>query len=223
MKLALFDCDGTLVDSQHVIITAMRETFAAENLPWPGREATLSIIGLSLKEAMAILAPGNDAEGREKLVQAYRNTFHRMRQDPAHHEPLFEGARETLQRLAARDDMLLGIATGKSQRGVKALLDREGLDRYFVTIQTADDAPSKPHPGMVLQAMAAAGAGPHETVVIGDTSYDMTMARAAGALALGVGWGYHPEHALVGAGAQDIVRKFNDMDAHLARLWQEAA
>lgn len=223
MRLALFDCDGTLVDSQHAIMAAMRETFAAQALAWPGREATLAIIGLSLREAMAILAPDHDADGRDRLATAYRETFHRLRQDPAHHQPLFDGVRETLQRLAARDDVLLGIATGKSQRGVRALLEREGLERHFVTIQTADDAPSKPHPGMVLQAMAAAGAGPHETVMIGDTSYDMMMARAAGASALGVDWGYHPEHALLTAGAQAIVRDFNDMDGHLERLWQEAA
>jgi len=222
MKLALFDCDGTLVDSQHVIIAAMRDAFAAQSLAWPGRGATLAIIGLSLTEAMAKLAPDCDADGRDRLAATYRDSFHRKRQDPAHHEPLFDGVRETLDRLAARDDMLLGIATGKSQRGVKALLEREGLESHFVTIQTADDAPSKPHPGMVLQAMAAAGAGPHETVVIGDTSYDMTMARTAGASALGVGWGYHPEDALMSAGAQAIVRKSNDIDAYLERLWQEA-
>ncbi len=223
MKLALFDCDGTLVDSQHVIMAAMREAFAAQDLAWPGREATLAIIGLSLSEAMGVLAPDHDGGQRDRLAQGYKDTFHRLRQDPAHHEPLFEGVRETLVRLAAREDMLLGIATGKSQRGVKALLEREGLEKYFVTIQTADDAPSKPHPGMVLQAMAAAGAGAHETVVVGDTSYDMMMARAAGASALGVGWGYHPEHALLTAGAQAIVRNFNDIDAYLERLWQAAA
>lgn len=223
MRLALFDCDGTLVDSQHVITAAMREAFAAQGLAWPGREATLAIVGLSLREAMAILAPDHDADGRERLAQVYRDAFHRLRQDPAHHEPLFNGVRETLDRLAAREDLLLGIATGKSQRGVKALLERVGLERHFVTIQTADDAPSKPHPGMVLQAMAAAGAGPHETVMIGDTSYDMMMARSAGASALGVGWGYHPEHTLTAAGAQAIARDFNDIDEHLERLWQEAA
>ncbi len=223
MRLALFDCDGTLVDSQHVIMTAMQATFAGEDLKWPGREATLAIIGLSLSEAMAVLVPDEEAGRRERLAQSYKANFHRLRQDPAHHEPLFEGVRETLQRLAARDDMVLGIATGKSQRGVKALLEREGLAGHFVTIQTADDAPSKPHPGMVMQAMAAAGAGPRETVVIGDTSYDMTMARAAGAAALGVGWGYHPTAALTAAGAQAIVSRFNDVEEYLDRLWQEAA
>ncbi len=223
MRLALFDCDGTLVDSQHVIMAAMQETFATQDLTWPGRAAALSVIGLSLNEALAVLVPDGDADGRGRLVQAYRNTFHRMRQDPANHEPLFAGVRETLQRLAARDDLLLGIATGKSQRGVKAILEREGLAGHFVTIQTADDAPSKPHPGMVVQAMSAVGASPRETVVIGDTSYDMMMARAAGASALGVGWGYHPESALTAAGAQVIAQRFDDVDEHLERLWREVA
>ncbi len=223
MRLALFDCDGTLVDSQHVIMAAMQASFAGENLVWPGREATLAIIGLSLAEAFRVLVPEHDDGRREKLAAGYKAQFHRLRQDPAHHEPLFEGVRETLARLAGREDLLLGIATGKSQRGVRALLSREGLDGHFVTVQTADDAPSKPHPGMVLQAMAAAGAGPHETVVIGDTSYDMMMARSAGAAALGVSWGYHPESALVAAGAQAIASRFSDIDGHLERLWQDAA
>jgi phosphoglycolate phosphatase len=223
MKLALFDCDGTLVDSQHVIMAAMQAAFAEASLTWPGREATLAIIGLSLTEAFGVLVPEHDVARRDRLAAGYKASFHRLRQDPAHHEPLFEGVRDTLERLAAREDVVLGIATGKSQRGVQAVLAREGLDHHFVTIQTADDAPSKPHPGMVLQAMAAAGAGPQETVVIGDTSYDMMMARAAGAAALGVGWGYHPESALMAAGAQAIVSRFSDIGDHLDRLWQDAA
>jgi phosphoglycolate phosphatase len=118
---------------------------------------------------------------------------------------------------------VLGIATGKSRRGVAALLERQGIDRHFSTVQTADDAPSKPHPAMVEQAMAATGATPAETVVIGDTSFDMLMARAAGAGALGVGWGYHPASRLREAGAQAIAGRFDEVAAHLDRLWREAA
>jgi len=223
MRLALFDCDGTLVDSQHAIMASMQAAFAGENLVWPGREPTLAIVGLSLAEAFGVLVPEYDAGRRDRLAAGYKASFHALRQDPAHHEPLFAGVRTTLERLAARQDVLLGIATGKSQRGVRALLEREGLDKHFVTIQTADDAPSKPHPGMVMQAMAAAGAEPRETVMIGDTSYDMMMARAAGASALGVGWGYHPQSALMAAGAQAIADRFSDIDDHLHRLWRDAA
>jgi phosphoglycolate phosphatase len=106
--------------------------------------------------------------------------------------------------LANRDDVVLGIATGKSQRGVAAVLEREGLTSHFVTIQTADTHPSKPHPSMILKAMAETGADPVDTLMIGDTTYDMIMARDAQVTAQGVAWGYHEESVLRGAGAHDV-------------------
>ncbi len=208
MHLILFDCDGTLVDSQHNIITAMRRAFADAGLPAPADAAVRGIIGLSLHAAVQALAP-EDTEPAvlQRLEQAYKEHFFRLRHEPDFHEPLFPGVREALQALHARDDVLLGIVTGKSRRGLEVLLERERLKEHFITLQTADDAPSKPHPGMVLQALEETGAEPQRTVVIGDTRYDMQMARAANTAALGVGWGYHPPRELLQAGAHALVHE----------------
>jgi phosphoglycolate phosphatase len=121
--------------------------------------------------------------------------------------------------LARRDDIVLGIATGKSQRGVRLVLGHHGLLDHFITIKTADDAPSKPDPGMVLAAMREAGAAPENTVVVGDTVYDMAMARAAGAAGIGVTWGYHPGAALAGAGALAVIDRFANLVPTLDRIW----
>ncbi len=219
MKLILFDCDGTLVDSHHNIAEAMRRAFDGLGVPYPGDDATRGIIGLSLHAAVAALAPEDtDATTLARLEEAYKRHFFRLRHEPDFHEPLFPGAREALESLAARDDVLLGIATGKSRRGLEVLLEREGLRDFFITLQTADDAPSKPHPGMVLRALEETGAEPHRAALIGDTRYDMQMARAAGALPVGVAWGYHPPHELKAAGAADIAEHFGHLPEKLDGL-----
>ncbi len=210
MKLVLFDVDGTLVDSQNLIVAAQHAAFAAFGLEPPSRERSLSIVGLSLTEAFTVLVgPKAPIEG---LVQAYKEAFFTLRQDPALAEPLFPGAGACLDWLSAREDVFLGIATGKSRRGVAHLLDRHGWHKSFATIQTADDAPSKPHPGMILQAMEELGVTPQDTVMIGDSSYDMAMARAAGVLPIGVSWGFQPVEALKEAGAGHIVHSYPELD-----------
>lgn len=213
MKLVLFDVDGTLVDSQTIIVAAQRMAFAAHGLEPPSRERSLSIVGLSLTEAFTVLVGPKGPIGG--LVEAYKEAFHALRQDPAHAEPLFPGAEECLERLRRREDVLLGVATGKSRRGVAHLLDRHGWHDVFAVIQTADDAPSKPHPGMILQAMRETGAAPHDTVMVGDSSFDMGMAQAAGVLPVGVSWGFQPVAALTEAGARTIVHSYVELDAVL--------
>ena len=156
-------------------------------------------------------------------MTCYKDAFATLRNSVDHLEPLYPGARETLDTLAGRPDTLLGIATGKSQRGVRAVLGRHGLAGRFVTIQTSDDAPSKPHPGMVLAAMRETGVAPEDTVVVGDTVFDLEMARAAGARAIGVGWGYHPPTALRAAGADAMIAAFAELLPTLDRLWAEGA
>jgi len=226
LKLIVFDCDGTLVDSQHMICAAMRQAYEANNLSVPAREQLLSIVGLSLPDAFRRLAAaaGDDADHPvDSLVTCYKNAFAGLRSSVDHLEPLYPGARETLETLAGRPDTLLGIATGKSQRGVRAVLGRHGLADRFVTIQTSDDAPSKPHPGMVLAAMRETGVAADDTVVVGDTVFDLEMARAAGARAIGVGWGYHPAPALRAAGADAMIAAFADLLPTLDRLWADGA
>lgn len=208
MRLIIFDCDGTLVDSQHLICAAMGEAFAARALTPPAREAVLEVIGLSLGEAIARLAEGADGNEIEALGAAYRAAFVELRRRASHEEPLFPGAREAVEVLARTHDVMLGIATGKSRRGVRTFLERFAFAPHFATVQTADDAPSKPHPAMIERAMAETGAAADRTVMVGDTAHDMAMARAAGVWAIGVAWGYHPEAALERAGAHALARDF---------------
>lgn len=216
MQLILFDCDGTLVDSQLVIHAAMSRAFEDEGLAALSRGRALSIVGLSLMEAVSTLLP--DAGGRtlQAVADGYKRAAVSLRDDPAFAEPFFPGARETLHMLAGRKDVLLGMATGKSRRGVDRLIAEEGLDGLFTVIQTADSAPSKPHPGMILQAMAAAGVSEAATIMIGDTTFDIDMARAAKVTGIGVAWGYHPVTALVRSGAHHIVTSFEELHAALA-------
>jgi phosphoglycolate phosphatase len=210
--LILLDIDGTLVDSQDFIVEAQRRAFAAQGMPAPERERALSVVGLSLLEAFTALT-GKDGPV-ENLTQAYRAAWHEMRSDPAFEDPFFEGARDFVRMLIARGDVKLGIATGKARRGVVHLMDRTGWHDHFITIQTADDHPSKPAPDMILKAIAETGTEPQHTMMIGDTTYDMRMAKAAGVHAIGVGWGYHQREALHEAGAQVVVDDF----AHLTRV-----
>jgi phosphoglycolate phosphatase len=225
-RLIIFDCDGTLVDSQHSICDAMDLAFTSLGLKSPHRADVLGIVGLSLPEAFAVLARDHPDEVQRDLVQHYRSHFPQVRQTSSGHDPLYAGMREAVVTLAQRGDTALGIATGKSQRGVKRLLDREGWHDHFVTIQTADENPSKPHPSMILQAMADAGVAPDDTLMIGDTSFDMEMARNARVGALGVAWGYHTTGRLQSGGAHAIVHETADLlaaiDGHFALRKAEA-
>jgi phosphoglycolate phosphatase len=203
-RLAIFDCDGTLVDSQHSIAAALATAFAAHGLPVPPPSESRRVVGLSLVEAMAALLPGHAPALHAELADSYKSAFQQMRADGAVEEPLFDGIAALLDALEA-DGWLLGVATGKSDRGLGLCLDCHGLAGRFVTLQTADRHPSKPHPSMIDRAMAEAGAEPAGTMMIGDTSFDMAMARAAGVAAIGVAWGYHPPAELWEAGAHHVV------------------
>jgi phosphoglycolate phosphatase len=194
-----------------MICAAMQRAYDAHAIVCPPRERVLSIVGLSLREAFDQLGEGHRDFPVDGMIERYKEAFFELRHSPEHQEPLYPGARDAVLALSAREDILLGIATGKSQRGVRAILTHHDLLSHFATIKTADDAPSKPHPGMILEAMREAGAEPHETVMIGDTTYDMEMARAAGVHAIGVNWGYHPHAMLKQSGASEIVSDFMEL------------
>jgi phosphoglycolate phosphatase len=219
VKLVIFDVDGTLVDSQHMICAAMQRAFGDHDMPCPPRERLLSIVGLSLPDAFERLGEGQAGFPVPTLVERYKEAFFALRAAQAEVEPLYDGAREAITDLVRRDDVMLGIATGKSQRGVRHVLGAHGLIDHFAIIKTADDAPSKPHPGMVLDAMNEAGVAPADTVMIGDSIYDMEMARAAGAHAIGVGWGYHPAEALRRVGAHAVIAEYAALLPALDPLW----
>ncbi|MDT8346124.1 MAG: HAD-IA family hydrolase [Thermohalobaculum sp.] len=219
LRLVIFDVDGTLVDSQDFIVAAMDRAFGVVGLAAPPRAATLGIVGLSLPQAMMALIPGADAATVEGLVHHYKESFIEIRRQTGGEAqaPFYPGARDAIERLD-RSGWLLSIATGKARRGLDHMLDSHGLRRFFTGTQTADDAPSKPHPGMVLNCLAATGVAAHRAVMVGDTEFDIAMARAAGARAVGVAWGYHPRERLVAAGAEAIVEDFAALDAALAAL-----
>lgn len=204
MKLVIFDCDGTLVDSQHAICAAMEHAFATLDLPTPSRREMLGVVGLSLPQLFAVLAGEQPQSVQAELIRLYRADFPGKREGTLAHDPLYAGVGEAVKALARREDIVLGIATGKSRRGVARILEREGWHGHFLTIQTADDHPSKPHPSMILRAMTEAGAAPASTLMVGDTTYDIEMARNAKVGAVGVGWGYHEPERLVLAGAHAV-------------------
>ena len=199
-KLAIFDCDGTLVDSGATIRAALEQAFDAHAMECPPIEVTRKVIGLSLMESMGRLAPHGD---HAALTQSYKEAFFAMRGAGKVEEPLFDGIVELLDRLEA-DGWLLGVATGKSDRGLKHCLESHGLGNRFVTLQTADRNPSKPHPAMALAAMAEARSEPGQTIFVGDTGWDMGCARSAGAGAIGAGWGYHEVEELTAGGAHTV-------------------
>ena len=210
-RLVVFDCDGTLVDSQHLIVTAMTRAFDAHGVALPDRQAILSIVGLSLPEAVAQLVPDAEMGDVHLLSDAYKAAFKDLRQEQDHHEPLYPGARETVEALAGEPSVLLGVATGKSLRGLEFVLGHHGLREHFFTLHTADDGPSKPHPHMLEEAMRTAGVPPGATVMIGDTTFDMQMAKSAGARSIAVAWGYHGEAALRGVDPDHFVTGFEDV------------
>ncbi len=220
VRLAVFDCDGTLIDSQVNILRAVTSTFQRHGLAPPADHAIRRIVGLSLFEAMRALFPDGDADLHAAMAQDYKHAFQRLRADRnLDPEPLYPGIAEGLATLAA-DGWLLGVATGKSDRGLALALDHHGIAGHFVTLQTADRHPSKPHPAMLLAALAEAGAERHQAVIIGDTVFDIGMGRAAGVRAIGVDWGYHDAHELHEAGAEAVV---GDMAALIAALERPAA
>jgi phosphoglycolate phosphatase len=214
LRLIVFDCDGTLVDSQAAIIHAMREAFAGADLPAPSADAIRGIVGLSVPQAVAALAPGQSGNVLAAIDAGFRQASLALRsKNPNANANFFEGARDCLDRLNNAGE-LLGVATGMARRGLDYLLDQSELRGHFVTTQSADDAPSKPHPGMLENCARLTGAD--RIVMVGDTSFDMAMAKSFGCHAIGVSWGYHSDEMLRDSGADLLGHDFNELERALA-------
>jgi phosphoglycolate phosphatase len=205
-RLAIFDCDGTLVDSGATIARALAAAFEQNGFELPPPEISRKVIGLSLAEAMAAILPDASKESHLALAEDYKRAFWNLRAAGEVEEPLFDGILELLDALET-DGWLLGVATGKSDRGLRLCLESHGIHARFVSLQTADRHPSKPHPSMVSRAIAEAGAMPSSSIVVGDTSFDMAMALRAGARGIGAGWGYHGADELLEAGAIAVAER----------------
>lgn len=209
-QLIVFDCDGTLVDSQAVIVACAQDAFAAVGLVAPSVDRIRHIVGVSLEPAMRMLLDRDDPEMGRRIAEAYREAFFARRAMPDHDEPLFDGVVETLDALAARG-AVMGVATGKTMRGLVQILERHALERYFVTLQTADLHPSKPHPSMLEAAMRETGAAADATWIVGDTTWDIEMGRLAGCRSIGVSYGNHAPEVLRTAGAAHVIDRLNDL------------
>jgi phosphoglycolate phosphatase len=217
VRLAVFDCDGTLVDGQADVCWAMERAFARAGLPAPDNQVVRRIVGLSLPVAVRQLAPALSEDQVSAVTEFYRSSFRARREEGLLDEPLYDGIADLLHTL--RDGgWSLAVATGKSDRGLAACLATHGIADLFVSLQTADRHPSKPHPAMLEAALFEAGAQPAQAVMIGDTSFDMLMARSIGVPAIGVSWGYHAPHELIASGAVRVA----DNAAALAAALDEA-
>ena len=218
MKLVLFDCDGTLVDSVSLIHETMRRTFLHFKKPEPKVSDTKAIIGLTLDIAIArMLGRAHSGDEEMAMMAYYKSLFSEVRRDLDFREPLFPGIRELIDRIGPRDDLLIGAVTGKSRRGLDLIMETHGFERYFAVSRTADDCPSKPHPAMVRECCDETGMVPGVTIVVGDAIYDMQMAKSAGATAIGVSWGYASVEELWNAGADAVVDHPGELLAHIDR------
>jgi phosphoglycolate phosphatase len=216
-RLVIFDCDGTLVDSQHNIIAAMQQAFGAAGRALPTPEAIRRQVGLTLEVAIARMLPQADEKTVADLAENYRVVVRALRAGAGLSEPLYDGIHDLILALD-HPEIFLGVATGKNLVGLEHTLSHHGLRERFHTLQTADRALSKPHPDMIQRAMAETATEPLQTVMIGDTSFDMEMARAAGATAIGVSWGYHPAEELFQAGAHAVLAHPGELIPRLQSL-----
>ncbi|MAI10566.1 MAG: hypothetical protein CBD27_09345 [Rhodospirillaceae bacterium TMED167] len=214
LKLAVLDCDGTIVDSKTAIVTSMTAAFVRADLAPPEPREIVRIVGLNLADAMNVLLQGQRLEMVSTLVDAYHEVVTQQRADGHWEDPLYPHAKGVIQALNAAG-WLLGVATGKSKRGLDAVFATHEIGHYFITAQTSDIGPGKPAPDMLYRALRETGVDAHNTVMIGDTTFDMEMAMNAGVPAIGVSWGYHTDAELLAAGARVIVHGFRDLPGAL--------
>ncbi len=221
LRLVVFDVDGTLIDSQDFIVEAMNRAFGEMGVTLPTRAEILSIVGLSLSEAISRLVPDMSARDVDHAAQQYKDMFVKLRAEKGGEAaaPMYPGARDALETLHKRDEVLLGVATGKAKRGLDHAYHAHDIGHFFLTSQTADNHPSKPHPSMLQATLRDTGAEAHQAVMIGDTSFDIEMGIAAGFHTIGVTWGYHGSDALISSGADQLVDSYDALLPALEQIW----
>lgn len=207
--LIVFDWDGTLMDSEAKIVRCMQAAAADVGIVDVGAPAIRNIIGLGLTEAMHTLYPDQSPARRAQLVERYRRHFLEL---DATAMPLFPGVADGLEDLRAQG-YLLAIATGKARRGLNRVLDETGMQHLFASSRCADETLSKPHPKMLQEILVETGVEPHRALMVGDTVYDMEMARQAQVAGLAVSYGVHARERLLECGARACVDSFPEVCA----------
>ncbi|GAB4357539.1 MAG: HAD-IA family hydrolase [Gammaproteobacteria bacterium] len=210
-RLLIFDWDGTLMDSEARIVACIRAATEEMGLRTLSNDHMKNVIGLGLAEAIQMLFPGSDDDFGREFVARYRKHFFRAEENPT---PLFEGAYATLQSLYEQG-YWMAVATGKGRRGLDQALERTGCGDFFLTTRCADEAPSKPHPEMLLAILEELGVDADDTLMIGDTEYDMQMARSAGTHALAVSYGVHELERLLNHQPLGFVDDIRELPAWL--------
>ena len=216
-RLLAFDFDGTLMDSQRDIVACMREAFTQFGLNLPEEEAVRQQVGLNLPDIMANLRPDLKREDHFTLSELYRDVYLERRLGNKLEEVLFSDIKSTLSGMQD-DEIFMAICTGKKLRGLVPALEHNQIDHFFHSLHTPDNAPGKPNPTMLQQAMEFSATPVDQTVMIGDTTYDMQMAKNAGVTAIGVAWGYHSEQQLVEAGASEVLKSPQQLKETLSSL-----
>ena len=216
-KLVVFDVDGTLVDSRALLKRTADAAFDALGVTAPSYDELRQIVGLNLREGLAQLAPHLSETQVDALIAHYRATFTALHREPGFTEPLYPGAAELLAGLKARG-WRIAMATGKSRKGVDAIVAMHAWADLFDSLHCADDGPGKPHPAMLTAAMRALGATPADTIMVGDTCHDVRMARAAGVRAVAVSWGFHTREELEACGAEVVVDTFAELEGEVERF-----
>ena len=211
-RLVVFDWDGTLLDSAGAIVACMQAAARDLGLPAPDENAARQVIGLGLNDALSQAMLGVPSGEYQRVAERYRH--HYLSRD--HELSLFPGAQELIEELHEAG-CLLGVATGKSRLGLNRALESSGLKGFFHATRCADECNSKPAPDMLLEIMDELDATPDQTLMIGDTTHDLRMARNAGVGALAVGYGAHPRAALEAERPLWLFNEFHELTEWLRR------
>jgi phosphoglycolate phosphatase len=210
VRFIVFDWDGTLMDSEAQIVSCLHAAIADLRLDPMDDDTVKNVIGLGLREAVDTLVPGRDAAFQQSFVQQYRKHWFQSESSS-----LFAGVRATLD-ICRQHNLLLGVATGKARRGLQRVLDETGLVDCFDATRCADETLSKPHPQMLLELMEELDISPEQTIMVGDTEYDMEMATNAGAGKVAVSSGVHTEARLNRHAPLVCLERVADMPAWMA-------